>query len=368
MKKKKILIVSSSLRVGGLERVAVNCAKYSDCGKYNFDFLVFGNEIGGLEQEVQSYGWTIIRIKKPENKLWKFYKEVCRVMKENGPYDAVHSHTFFNSGIVLLAAKHSGIPCRIAHSHSIKRKGQQNVARLVYNWIMRRLLNAYSTTVCACSVQAGNYLFGEKRFQSEGIIIPNVIDPTQYAFDADSREQAREEFNIAPDTLLIGQIGHLSSVKNPCFLLKVFSVLVKNVKSKLILVGDGPLFPVLRDEIANLGLTEYVIMPGIRNDVSRLMSAMDVYVCTSTNEGFGLVLLEALANGLPCVGEKNAIVKEIVEFGHCTLVDSFNSAEPWAQVIEDVALRGRIADGYNRIKNSIYTPASLKLTMSKIYQ
>ena len=172
--KKRALVVTGSLRMGGLERVAINCVKYSDHSLYSFDFLVYGNKVGELEKEAKDLGCNIIRTKSISQNFLKFYREICRIMHEYGPYDIVHSHMFFNSGIILIAL-------RIAHSHSIKRKNESIFKKIVYHPLMRYSLSRYSTKICACSEMAGEYLFGKNRFLRQGIIIPNIIELEKFS-------------------------------------------------------------------------------------------------------------------------------------------------------------------------------------------
>lgn len=362
----KILMVTGSLRVGGLERVALSCAQYSDRSKYVFDFLVFGDEIGGYETEAQELGGKVIRIPKPSNGYIHFYNNVCKVINEFGPYIAVHSNTFFNSGLVLMSAAHCGIEKRIAHSHSIKRKGSTKPSKWLYNQIMRLLIKHYATDWCACSNAAGKYMFGSS-FVSKGIIVPNIVDCSKFEFRNSDRIAIRKELGISNEKKVIGFVGHLTSVKNPLFFLKIAETFKSRDEYMFVAVGDGPCRNQLEDYIQKYSLQNKVFITGIRSDVPKLLSAFDLLVCTSWNEGLGIVLLEAQANGLTTIAEKNAIVEEVQQLGACKLVDGFEKSDDWATFVDCNIDNGHSEFLANRLRQSIYTEAGLSDVLNKLY-
>ena len=330
---KHILVVSGSLRIGGLEKVAVDCMKYADRTVCSFDFLIFDNEIQGYEMEVKKMGGRIIRIPHSHNPLSHFL-HVMRVMKKYGRYDIVHSHVFFHSGIIMLAAFLQKIPVRIAHAHSIHRKGT-SLRKQFFFFILRILLQRFTTIPCACSSKAGKYLFGRKMFSQRGVIVPNVVNMNVFKYNVSARKRIREEYGIGHSDIVVGQVGHLDPAKNQKFLLHLFKqYLIYNCTAKLLVVGDGVLASELDTLAQQMGMKENVCFTGNKENVGDYLSAMDVFVCTSTNEGLGIALLEAQANGLHCVAEKHAIVDEVGDLGNCLFVDGFENYDAWLENIQ----------------------------------
>lgn len=133
--KKRILQVVGNLDTGGLQTVAMNWARYTDRSKFDYDFLVYGNNIGVYENEAVGLKCRVIHIEKPKNHF-VLYKDIKLIIKNNGPYDIVYSHTFFGSGIVLKVAKHCGVKMCIAHSHTIERPSGKKFTRRVFYKIM----------------------------------------------------------------------------------------------------------------------------------------------------------------------------------------------------------------------------------------
>lgn len=362
---KRILIVTGPIRTGGLEKVAINCMKYSGM-QHSFDFLTLGKEKGELEKEVEELGGRIFKVPFSSNPLRQFHT-VYKFLKSNGTYDIIHSHLFFNSVIILMAAFFAGIKVRIAHVHSIKRNDTSLTKECLYN-IMRPFFRLFTTTPCACSSEAGNYVFGMSFFNKKGVIIPNIVDIDKFSYSESDRKRIREELSISLKTIVVGQIGRLVKVKNQELLLYLFSKFcLQNTDSKLLLIGDGNLRQKLVEIAEQLKIQDKLIFTGTRKDTPALLSAMDVFVCTSTNEGLGIVLLEAQANGLPCVASTDAIVAEIKQLGNCMLVDNYNNIDDWVTACNNALTKGRNPEVVIKLRKSIFTVDELRKIIQALY-
>lgn len=337
---KRVLQVVGSLRIGGLETVAMNCVKYADSQKYQFDFLVYGEEIGDMEHEAVALGAKVIHISSPKAGYVQYCKELKHVLRSNGPYDIVHAHTYFSSALPIMIAKKCGVPYCIAHSHSMKRYGDGRLNKKILYFIMRKMLNHFANRFCACSAEAGKWVFGEKEFLHKGIVLPNTIDIDAFAYDMSSRESTRTELKISSDSLVIGCVGRLVGGKNIKHLLNIFSVYKQNRNSVLILVGDGMARQELEEYANILGIKGDVRFTGARTDVPKLLSAMDIFVMPSKHEGFGIVLIEAMANGLTCIVNTQAIVKAVKALPMCKCVDGWN-IDCWVDEIQKQEQNGR---------------------------
>jgi glycosyltransferase involved in cell wall biosynthesis len=97
-------------------------------------------------------------------------------------------------------------------------------------------------------------------------------------------------------------VGRFSSEKNHEYLIDIFNEVRQiNGKAILVLVGSGDLLERTKKKVEHLGLSPFVHFLGQRNDVNRLMPAMDCFVMPSTFEGLPFVLVEAQCAGLPCL-------------------------------------------------------------------
>ena len=297
---KKVLIVIGKLCVGGAERVGRDIGYYADKEKYEIHYLVFGKDRGDYERELIQAGCRIHHMPSPSNGYRRYYKNLIRLLKRE-QFDVVHSHTMFSSAWVLKAARRCGVPVRIAHSHTIRGPEKRTLVKRMYENAMRIIIRIDSTHYVACGKGTGNWLFGKKYFSKHGILIYNGIKLADYAYHEEARRRIRESHDIA-GCFVLGHVGHLAPVKNQSFILKLLpDILERNEKAMLLLLGDGQDREKLLEEAGKLGIKDHVLFTGNVSNVGEYMSAMDVFLFPSLYEGMPLAMVEAQANGLPCV-------------------------------------------------------------------
>jgi len=154
-----------------------------------------------------------------------------------------------------------------------------------------------------------------KRFvvDTEGVS-PEKIKRIYYGLDATSPVITRPRSEAAGR--VIGAVGRLSVQKGHRYLLEAFArVLHKYEDVRLVIVGDGPLREELMAHARRLGVADVVRFAGYEADAAALMHSFDVMVVPSLWEGFGLVLLEAMAAARPIVASRVSAIPEIVVDG-----------------------------------------------------
>ena len=333
---KKILIVCGKLCVGGAEKVAYSIGHYADRLKYECHYIVFGDSVGEYESELLKDGSKIFHISGPGESYLTYWKNLTRLIKEY-QYDVVHCHTMFNSGIVLLAAKLKGVPCRIAHSHSICSSPKRPLIKRLYENTMRLLIKKCATEYVACGKKAGEWLYGKTFFQKSGILLLNGIDTVQFKYSEEKRNKIRENYNLK-DKFVVGHVGHLLEVKNQVFLLNMLpTILKKRPETVLMLIGEGQDRLMLENRIKELSISEHVIMTGNVMNVPDYLSALDVFVFPSLYEGMPLAMLEVQANGLPCV-MSDAVPEDVYL---TDLLKIMSLAKPVNEWVEAIVTCGR---------------------------
>lgn len=100
-----------------------------------FDFVSYSPNKAYYDDEILKLGGRIFHLNKTTS-----VKQLMKVIKENGPYDVIHSHTLFHCGIANLAGKLAGIPVRIAHAHTTL-DNQSSVIRRTYINLMRQVIH-----------------------------------------------------------------------------------------------------------------------------------------------------------------------------------------------------------------------------------
>ena len=303
----------------------------------------------------------MIRIDEPSCGYGKHICALRRIMEENH-YDIVHAHTMFNCGWAMLAAKISGVPVRISHSHSALVNGGGTVKAL-YEKLMRALILTCSTDLVGCGIQAGKRLFGEKAWEKRGNLILNGIDVAGFVYDAEKRAAIRAQLGLG-DQFVMGHAGHLAEVKNQSFLLDLMpEVLKRRPDAMLLLLGEGGDRPMLEQKIRDMGLQNHVIMTGNVTNVADHLSAMDVFVFPSLFEGTPLSILEVQANGLPCV-ISNSVPKDVFLTDLIHPLSLQDAKDTWVDAI--LAQHRTDTESYNRqLRGSDY---AVEAAMEKIYQ
>lgn len=291
----RILHVLQRMEAGGTQALLMNLYRKIDKTKIQFDFLVEYPNKQFYDDEILKMGGKIFytNIRNDFN-IFKFQKTLKKVIMKNN-YRIIHVHAYTIGFFALRVAKKCNVPVRIAHSHNNQTVKDR---KYIMKKIMQKIYTIYATDLFACSEEAGRYLFKNKKFN----ILNNSIDSQKFIYKDDLRNKVRKNLGIKDDEFLVGHIGRLHAQKNHNFLLNVFVEIKKKIKkSKLLLIGDGPLEAEIRNKIKKLGIEQNVIMLKNRSDVNELYMAMDVFILPSLFEGLGIVAIEAQASGTPCL-------------------------------------------------------------------
>lgn len=181
--------------------------------------------------------------------------------------------------------------------------------------------------------------------QKEIKTVYNFIDERVY-FQRDM-SQLRKEYGIQKDEKVLIHISNFRKVKRVHDVVKSFALIVKQVRAKLLLVGDGPEFCTIVQLVKNLGIEDYVLFLGKQDNVAELLAMSDVMLLLSEKESFGLVLLEAMACGVPCIGTRIGGIPEVIQHGEtgyiCELGDIEAAAQQAIQLLQDDTLHAKMA-------------------------
>ena len=143
--------------------------------------------------------------------------------------------------------------------------------------------------------------------------IYNFVDEREYkAADPGSLKQ---DLGIDEEDKVLIHVSNFRNVKRVPDIIETFHRVQKHVPSKLLLVGDGPEMGRTVQQVKELGLEQHVLFLGKRDNLSELYNISDIKLLMSEKEAFGLVLLEAMACGVPCIGTNIGGIPEIIESG-----------------------------------------------------
>jgi len=147
--------------------------------------------------------------------------------------------------------------------------------------------------------------------------IYNFVDEREY-FPRNSGN-LKEQFGIEEDEKVIIHVSNFRKIKNLPHIIDAFMKIRANMKAKLLLVGDGPEKHRVMDQVKESPYMKDVLFLGKQENLAELYAISDLKLLLSQQESFGLVLLEAMACGVPCIGSAVGGIPEVIEHG----VDGF---------------------------------------------
>jgi N-acetyl-alpha-D-glucosaminyl L-malate synthase BshA len=182
--------------------------------------------------------------------------------------------------------------------------------------------------------------------QKEIRTVYNFVDERVYR--KKNANHLKEEYGIREEEKVMIHVSNFRRVKRVPDVVRAFSLIQKQIPAKLLLVGDGPEMTIVCRLVKELGLTDYVRFLGKQENLEELYSISDVKLLLSEKESFGLVLLEAMACGVPCVGTNIGGIPEVIEDGEtgflCELGNIEEIAEKTLRILNDEKLHAYMAE------------------------
>ena len=332
---KKVLCIVGGMNAGGAETFLMKVYRMLDTTKYQMDFAVANAEKGYYDDEILEYGGKIHHVTPKSQGIIKNFLSIRSIVKENRYEYVLRISQHSLSALELLAAWLGGAKVRTFRSSNSNTTSGSKKQLLLHN-LCRFMPRWFANVRIAPSTEAAEFMFGKECIK-KGIanIIHNGVDLSVWRYDKRNRSEVRQELGIPETAALIGHVGRFSRQKNHEFLLKVFkNIRAKNENAYLVLVGKGELEGKIRTQAEELGIGKSVIFTGVRSDVSRLLSAMDVFVFPSLYEGMPNTVIEAQATGLPCV-ISDTITREAGITGLVQYLPLDMPPESWAKVALD---------------------------------
>lgn len=319
----KILIINTvPTGKNGITNVIFNYLSAMDTKLGVIDFVSLNNPGEMYRKLIEMFGGQIYVLPRSAKKIFSYWNRLRKLIKENR-YDTVHIHG--NSHTVILelsAAKSAGCVVRMVHAHST------TCSHVVLHKLLTPLFDALCTHGLACGDAAGRFMFGKRDFT----VMNNGVDTEKFSFNPENRSSIRESLGWKKNPI-VGHVGYFTEVKNQSFIVDVFSALHRhNPEYRMILIGDGPLKPMIEQKIESLGLEASVCLTGNIDSVNEYLSAIDVIVMPSLFEGLPLTLVEQQANGLLCV-VSNAITSEVNKTGNVRFLPLSAPIESWVDAV-----------------------------------
>jgi len=229
--------------------------------------------------------------------------------------DAVHTHLIHADWHGIPAARRAGVRYVYTSGHNDDPFRRRPPIRLVQAYLWRRL-----TAGIAISEAVRQFMIKVE------LAPPQKVHTVHYGIaptlpDLTMRAAFRAELGIPLDAPVLGSVCRLIEQKGLTFALRAFAQIAPHFpEAHYVIIGDGALREPLRAEADALGVATRVHFAGWRADAAARMVAFDVFVMPSLWEGFGLVLLEAMAARLPIIASAVSALPEIVRDGETGLL------------------------------------------------
>jgi len=214
--------------------------------------------------------------------------------------DVVHGFLPLTNFMSALAGRMAFAPFVVTSKRSLGRYQDRDP---IFKWL-DRAANALSDVVTANSrAVASDTQARDGYAASRIVVIPNGIDFTPFDDARQRRDEMRGVLGLSRENIAIAMVANLIPYKGHSELIEAFArIAAGDSRIKLFLIGrDEGMAHALVESADRLRVSDRMNLMGQRNDVPALLSAMDIGVMSSHEEGFSNALLEKLAAGLPVV-------------------------------------------------------------------
>ena len=320
----KILHVITRMEEGGAPRVLLDLMKGLDQNGFA-QTLATGRAPRGrdllpearrLPIRIREIG-TLTREPSPVNDLRALFslEELIR----GGSFDIIHAHTSKAGFLGRLAARIAGHRRVVYSPHGDVFTGYFPAGKIwIYTVAERWAAHWCERIVTLSDAGAREYLRRGIGREGQFVTIYNGLDLDAFGTGVD-RAGARRELGLGKEDIVIICVGRLVFVKGHDVLVaaapEIIASLAGDGEVRFLAVGDGPRRESLIRQARRLGVEGNLSFLGFRSDVPRLLSAADLMVMSSRNEGLGMSIIEAMAASLPVVGTRVGGIPEVVQDG-----------------------------------------------------
>jgi glycosyltransferase involved in cell wall biosynthesis len=283
--------------------------------------------------------------------------------------DIVHTHLIHADLYGTIAARLARVPCVISSRHNDDRFRYclpvRLLNRLLWRWLDAGI--AISDAIRDFSIRVEGAPAGRIHTIHYG------LDPATLPAPPAARREMRASLGLPEETVLLGSICRLIEQKGLIYALRGFASIVEEFPlAHYVIAGDGPLRHDLERAAAALGIAGRVHFLGWQDNASSVFASLDVFLAPSLWEGFGLVLLEAMAYHLPIISTRVSAIPEIVLDGQTGWLVPPRNADALAAAMraalsDDAERQRRGQSGRLRLETSFTVETMVERTLA-LYQ
>ncbi|MDD5116167.1 MAG: glycosyltransferase family 4 protein [Candidatus Omnitrophica bacterium] len=365
MPKINLLYIITKLELGGAQKQLLSLIGSLDREKYNI--FLFAARDGLLVGEASSINGLVFKrsdfLERPVNPLRDAlaFFEIYSFIRKNG-IQAVHTHSSKAGILGRFAARAARVPVIIHTVHGWSFHDYQPGPLRYFYILLERICALFTSRIITVS------FFDKKKGLKSSIGKDGQYVIIKYGIDAErfrlsqGRKEARAALRIGDNELAIGMIACFKPQKSPADFIKIADGIRKRIPdTKFIMVGDGVLRKRLSALIKKLGLNDRFILTGWRQDIPLILSALDIFVLTSSWEGLPITVLEAMAAGVPVVATDTGGVREAIESGKTGYLAKAGDRQSLQNRIEELLMDRRKRSEFIRLSSERINSGSFSL-------
>jgi len=354
---KKIIFVIPSMASGGAEMKAIILLNYFFSSDYSPTLVLFKKE--GVRFEEIPGGINIIDLKKKHRSdFFKLIIKLGLLLRKEKPYKVI-SFIEYSNVITLIAKIVFHIKCEVIINEESLPQHYLKITRFKYikKFLMFFLYRKADKIICGTE-HLRDYICRNFRINKDRVIrIYNPINIER--IHKLSKEKVNHPFleKRKQGYKLIIAVGRLSKIKRYDVLLEAYAKIKKKIKALLVILGEGDLLPQLIEMKNILQLGANVDFVGYVSNPYAWISKSDLLLMTSQWEGFGNVIVEAMACETPVISSKCPFGPiEIISDGINGLLAPIGDAEETSRLaitlLKNNYLREKLrAEGKNRAED-----------------
>lgn len=301
----RITLIITNLATGGAETMLLKLLQNLDRSHFQPTVISLMGQ-GEIGPRIAALGIPVhtLGMRPGIPSLWILVR-LARLLRQLRP-DVVHTwlyHADLLGGLAARLAGCSQVVWCLRNSNLDKDKTKRSTLAVVALCV--RVSGWVPRLIVSCSVRARQVHSGMGYVDEKMHLIPNGFDLDRYAPDAAARASVRTELGLSPDAPLVGVVARYDVQKNHLGLVQAAAQVLQHCpQAHFVLAGtdvDARNTALQAAIAAHPNLAAHMHLLGRRDDVPRLMAALDVLASPSHGEAFPNVLGEAMACGVPCV-------------------------------------------------------------------
>ncbi|MCA9308607.1 MAG: glycosyltransferase family 4 protein [Patescibacteria group bacterium] len=251
----------------------------------------------------------------------QYIKFLYKFIKANN-INVVHAHEIKCVVNALIASFLAGVKARVTNTHTpISEWKVSKIKKLLNLFFQRVFVNSLTGKEIALTETRLHVKLKEGIYKQKLIVIPNSVSPKYLKLTSLQKSsyntEVRTRYNIDTNSYVLGNVSRLTVEKAHDVLIKSFARALETklipTDSKLFIAGGGILENSLKALAASLNVSDKIIFTGVfsDDDAIKFYATFDSFVFTSRAEGFGLVLIEAMACGVPVISSDLDVLQEV---------------------------------------------------------